>query len=217
MIDSTEREIGEPNYSARLLEITMVVAALAGTMLGLLWQQPRLPLRVAAGAGILIGSLLLVNVPFAVNWVRAQWARARSYPRLLRLRTETENRLAKLQARYALATGAIPLPVVGFFPEEGHIVIVLDTDDASELHSGENIYIVDTIQRKHVGTAVVSTVSGKRVDTSLGEADALFKGFLLKQISANPGVACGPQESLIGLREKDIEAHYSAVREAEEG
>jgi hypothetical protein len=216
MSTQADSEIAAPQYNTRALEFTIAIAGLAGTLLGLVWQQPAVHLRVIAGISVLVGALMLTHIPFATKWLLCQIARSRRYASLLDAKIATEDRLAKLRAKYALATGATPLAFLAFFSEEEQTVLLFARNNALNVESGEYLYIVDDVQCKYRGTAEVTTADRKIVYAKLGDADALFKGYLRDRIAAHPGMTCQAPESVVGLRESDIEARYDALREAME-
>ena len=216
MANQQDLEVVAPHYSSRTVEITIAVAGTAGTFLGLLWQQPAIQLRVVAGASLLLGALVLTHVPFAVRWLICQITKVRRYTLVLKMKSEAEDRLSKIQAKYALAAGAVPLSMLGFFSEGETTIVVFARDDALTVQVGERIYIVDDLQRKHRATGTVRSVGRELVEAVLGDADALFKGYLRLRTEDNPGMTCEVPESLVGLRENDIEARYEAFRDAVE-
>ncbi|MCJ7492498.1 MAG: hypothetical protein MUP15_10195 [Dehalococcoidia bacterium] len=216
MTIQTDAEIVPPRYSVRTLEITLAIAACAGTLLGLIWQEPAIQLRVIAGAGVVVGAVVLAHIPFMANWLLCQTARARGYPRLLEAKSQIQNRLADLQAKVALSAGSVPLPMRAFFAQAGQIILVFDKAGAAGVQWGERICVIDDLQRRYRGTALFVDVTTNIVKASLGDSDPLFKGCLYERINANPGMTCPTPEALRGLRENDIEAYLEAFSEAME-
>lgn len=93
-------------------------------------------------------------------------------------------------------------------------MLALALDTASEFSNGDTLLIIQTLERKQVGTATVVGVAAGRVDAKLGEADAVFEGFVRQQLEKNehdiPYVAA--------VAQRDVDARDRVVAELlEEG
>ena len=198
-----------PHYTREILLLALAVAAVGIPLITFVWADPYAKRRAAVAFVFAAVLLAAVLVPYLLQAIWCQVRRARTYPRLLEVKADIEDLMARERGRQALRLHPPLFTGMRFYVEAGVIMFALDVGAASAFSKGDTLLIIHTLKRKWVGTATVADVAAGRLDARLGEADPVFEGFVRQQLQKNehdiPDVAA--------VTQADVDARDQAVEE----